>query len=81
MMRVQVMMNDNLVKRVDELAKELGMSRSSLCALIIKLCLPKDNETGHDNFIDWISNGILNREDVKASLLAKLVEAETGAAG
>ena len=34
-MKVQVTMNDNIVKRIDEYANMLGISRSSLCAVWI----------------------------------------------
>lgn len=34
-MKVQVMINDDLVKKIDLYANMLGVSRSSLCALLI----------------------------------------------
>ena len=34
-MRVQVMMSDKMVQRVDELANDLGMSRSATCNMLI----------------------------------------------
>lgn len=34
-MRVQVNVNDDLVKEIDEYAKAFGMTRSSLCAYFI----------------------------------------------
>lgn len=34
-MRVQVNLNDDVVKRIDELAKVMGVSRSALCAVWI----------------------------------------------
>lgn len=57
MMRVQVIMNDNLVKRVDELAKDLGMSRSSFCAMIIRLYLPRYNENKENPVKDGGAGG------------------------
>ena len=34
-MRVQVNLNDELVKKIDEYAKMIGITRSSLCAVYI----------------------------------------------
>lgn len=34
-MRVQVNLSDNMVERVDNLAKNYGVSRSSLCSMAI----------------------------------------------
>lgn len=34
-MRIQVILNDDLVKHIDEYAKSIGMSRSSICAYFI----------------------------------------------
>lgn len=40
-MKLQVMVNDDLVKRIDKLADYIGTSRSSLCAAIIVKSLPE----------------------------------------
>lgn len=40
-MKLQVMVNDDLVKRIDKLADYIGTSRSSLCAAIIVKALPE----------------------------------------
>lgn len=34
-MRIQVNLSDNMVKRVDSLAEDMGVSRSAFCSLII----------------------------------------------
>ena len=34
-MKVQVMLNDDMVSKLDNYAKQIGVSRSSLCAVII----------------------------------------------
>ena len=34
-MKVQVMLNDDMVSKLDSYAKQIGVSRSSLCAVII----------------------------------------------
>lgn len=34
-MKVQVMMNDEMVSRVDYYAKKMGISRSALCSVLI----------------------------------------------
>ena len=34
-MRIQVNLSDNMVKRVDALAEDMGVSRSAFCSLII----------------------------------------------
>lgn len=34
-MRVQVNLSDNMVKRIDTIAENVGVSRSALCATII----------------------------------------------
>jgi len=34
-LRVQVMLNDEMVKRIDDYAKKIGISRSGLCAMFI----------------------------------------------
>lgn len=40
-MKLQVLINDDLVKRIDKLADYIGTSRSSLCAAIIVKALPE----------------------------------------
>lgn len=39
--RIQVIMSDDLLVRIDDLAEFIGTSRSSLCASIIALALPE----------------------------------------
>lgn len=39
--RIQVIMSDDLLVRIDDLAEFIGTSRSSLCASIIALGLPE----------------------------------------
>lgn len=34
-MKVQVMLNDDMVSKLDNYAKQIGVSRSALCAVII----------------------------------------------
>ena len=34
-MRLQVNVGEDVVKRIDSLAKEIGVSRSALCSMII----------------------------------------------
>lgn len=34
-MRIQVNLSDNMVKRVDAMAEDMGVSRSALCSTII----------------------------------------------
>lgn len=34
-MRIQVRMETDLVKKIDKIAKELGLSRSTLCSIYI----------------------------------------------
>lgn len=81
-MRIQVIMPDKIVSKVDELAKDLGMSRSGLCSLMIRLSLPRENDDfEYSRFIDWIGNGYLNTDAVKQPLKARLSIAESADAG
>lgn len=52
-MKVQVIMNDEMVKRVDKYAKEIGVSRSSLCAMFIG-----QGVMGFDKGVDMIENAL-----------------------
>lgn len=52
-MKIQVTLNDNLVKKIDDVAKIIGASRSSLCAMFIYHGLRdylKESDLNHD---DW----------------------------
>lgn len=55
-MKLQVMVNDDLVKRIDRLADYIGTSRSALCASIIVKSLP-----------EW--ENILTSEEVQTNTL------------
>lgn len=46
MFKVQVMVSDDLLKRLDNLCDYIGSSRSSVCAAMIALSLP-DWEKSH----------------------------------
>ena len=41
-MRIQVNLHEDVVTRLDELAKKMGVSRSGLCAVYIMQCLRQD---------------------------------------
>ena len=41
MLKLQVMVSDELAERIDRLCEYLGASRSSVCASIIGLALPE----------------------------------------
>lgn len=54
-MKLQVLVNDELVKRIDKLADYVGTSRSSLCAAIIVKSLP-EWEKVYKDYEDLVSN-------------------------
>lgn len=75
------MLNEKEVKKIDELAKDLHMSRSSLCATVICASLPSDNdEEGYeyDSFIDWIETARMNSKSYIAAVKADAAEKESG---
>ena len=43
-MKLQVLVNDDITKRLDKLADYIGCSRSSLCASILVKALPEWEE-------------------------------------
>ena len=55
-MRLQVNVSDNVVKRIDMLAKEIGVTRSALCSMMIYNSLPNpDDEKQCDDFKDFVN--------------------------
>lgn len=52
-MKVQVTLSDDLVKKIDEVAKVIGASRSSLCGMFIYHGM-KDYLHELDSDKDWI---------------------------
>lgn len=52
-MRVQVNLNDELVKRIDNYAKMIGVTRSSLCAVYIG-----QGVLGYDKAFEMIEQNI-----------------------
>lgn len=73
-MKVQVQVNDELVKKIDFYAKTLGMSRSSLCALFIGqgvLGYSKAFEA-IDTLIDGVKSGEISGQIDMASLMPKI---------
>lgn len=59
-MKIQVTLNEDLVKRIDEVAKNIGASRSSLCGMFIYHGM-KDYLHELDNNHDWIHK-LLDKE-------------------
>lgn len=54
-MRLQVNVGEDVVKRIDSLAKEIGVSRSALCSMIIYRSLPNPNDDFENEMFDeWI---------------------------
>lgn len=56
-MKVQVNLNDDLVKKLDEVSDIIGASRSSLCAMFIYHGLRNYLNVRDDNS-DWLSSAI-----------------------
>lgn len=54
-MRVQVNLGDSLVKKVDEYAKEMGVTRSSFCAMIIGQTV-----MSYDKAFEMLGNAVNN---------------------
>lgn len=50
-MKVQVIMSEEMVKRVDDYAKSIGVSRSALCAMFIG-----QGVMGLDRGVDMVEN-------------------------
>lgn len=48
-MKVQILMNDDIVKRIDTLADKLGTNRSAICLSIIAKALPDWEEIVKEN--------------------------------
>ncbi len=65
-MRVQVNLSDDMVKKIDGYAKQLGVSRSALCSMFIgQACLSYDKAYDAfsgvtDSFKENLENVILN---------------------
>lgn len=60
-MRIQVIINDDMVKRIDNYAKKIGVSRSSLCAIFIGqgiMGFDKANELINDNAEKLLNDNI-----------------------
>jgi predicted transcriptional regulator len=64
-MKLQVLVNDDLVKRIDKLADYIGTSRSSLCATMIVKALPEWEQVyqEHEKLIEEETNEQLKIED------------------
>ena len=62
-MRVQVNLNENVVKRLDELANVMGVSRSALCAVWIGNSLLAHEKTYQS--INDLTKQAINSEDEK----------------
>lgn len=71
-MRVQVNIGPDTVKRIDKLAKEVGVTRSALCSLLIFQSLPAD-DTGveQEELTMLLNEKITDREIEKAKLRAR----------
>ena len=61
-MRLQVNVGDNVVKRIDMLAKEIGVTRSALCSMIIYHSLPDPEDAKEcEDFKDFINYKVESR--------------------
>lgn len=52
-MKIQVFISDEMVKRVDEYANSIGVSRSALCAMLIG-----QGVMGLDRGVDMVENAL-----------------------
>lgn len=70
-MKVQVIMSEEMVKRVDEYANAMGVSRSALCAIFIG-----QGVMGFDRGVNMVENALNSGkfEDLLKSELLKGVE-------
>ena len=59
-MKVQINLNDDLVKKIDKIADDIGVSRSSLCAVWIGSAINGyDVSSGlKDQSKDWIKKSL-----------------------
>lgn len=64
-MRVQVNLEDGMVKRVDTIAKEYGVSRSALCSVFIGQMV-NNTEKGFD-----MAKSILDNTDFVKAIIEK----------
>ena len=61
-MRLQVNVSDSVVKRIDMLAKEIGVTRSALCSMMIYNSLPNpDDEKECDDFKELVNDRMESR--------------------
>lgn len=67
-MKVQVNLNDDMVAKIDKLAKEIGVSRSSYCAMLIGQGVNAANQTYdlikglNDNISNVISKNLKSKQ-------------------
>lgn len=67
-MRIQVNVGQGTVARLDRLAKEVGVTRSALCSMLIYQGLPNDfDENERDLLIEHLQEKLIDREMKKSN--------------